>query len=116
MSYYKVTERLLAEKDIDVNLIRGRRRFEILSISLYHTATRLDTMLLRRLLAVLEIDPNLCVIGHSLISIAISYRYVSIVTCLLSIGSLDINGRGLIDPPIYRAVVYGYLDIVRLLV
>jgi hypothetical protein len=68
------------------------------SISLYHTATRLDTILLRRLLTVLEIDPNLYVIGHSLISITVSRGYVSTVTYLLSIGSLEINRRGFIDP------------------
>lgn len=88
----------------------------MLSISLHHAATRLDTMLLRRLLAVPEIDPNLCVIGHSPISIAVSRGCVSTVACLLSIGSLEINGRGFIDPPICQAAVYGHHDVVRLLV
>ena len=73
-------------------------------------------MLLRRLLAVPEIDPNLCVTGHSLISITVSRGCVSTVTYLLSIGSLEINRRDFIDPPIYQAAVYSHHNVVRLLV
>ncbi|CAG8275614.1 unnamed protein product [Penicillium olsonii] len=115
-SSYEITERLLAEKDIDVNLIGGRGRFEMPSTSLHHAATRLDTVLLRRLLAVPEIDPNLCVAGHSPISIAASRGCVSTVACLLGMGSLEINGRSFIDPPICQAAAHGHHDVVRLLV
>ncbi|CAG8256587.1 unnamed protein product, partial [Penicillium salamii] len=115
-SYYEITERLLAEKDIDVNLIGGRGRFEMPSTSLHHAATRLDTVLLLRLLAVPEIDPNLCVAGHSPISIAASRGCVSAVACLLSKGSVEINGRGFIDPPICQAAARGHHGVVRLLV
>lgn len=115
-SYYEITERLLAEKDIDVNLIGGRGRFEMPTTSLHHAATRLDTVLLLRLLAVPEIDPNLCVAGHSPISIAASRGCVSAVACLLSMGSLEINGRGIIDPPICQAAAHGHHDVVRLFV
>lgn len=73
----------------------------MLSISLYHTAARLDTVLLQRLLAVLEINLNICITGHSLISITISRGYVSAVTYLLNIGSIEINRRGFIDLLIY---------------
>ncbi|CAG7977422.1 unnamed protein product [Penicillium salamii] len=114
--YYEITERLLAEKDIDVNLIGGRGRFEIPSTSLHHAATRFDTVLLRRLLAVPEIDPNLCVAGHSPISIAASRGCVSTVACLLSMGSVEINGMGIIDLPICQAAARGHHDVVRLLV
>jgi hypothetical protein len=86
------------------------------SISLYHAAARLDTVLLRRLLTVLGISLNLYIRGHSLISVAVYHGRVNTVTCLLSIEGVEINRIDLIDPPICRAVVYSYLDMVRLLV
>ncbi|CAG7955566.1 unnamed protein product [Penicillium olsonii] len=115
-SSYEITERLLAEKDIDVNLIGGRGRFKMPSASLHHAATRLDNVLLLRLLVVPEIDPNLCVAGHSPISIAASRGCVSAVACLLSKGSVEINGRGFIDPSICQAAARGHHGVVRLLV
>ncbi|CAG8890751.1 unnamed protein product [Penicillium salamii] len=86
------------------------------STSLHHAAARLDTVLLRRLLAVPEIDPNVCVAGHSPISIAASRGCVSAVACLLNMGSVEINGRGFIDPPICQATARGHRGVVRLLV
>ncbi|CAG7988634.1 unnamed protein product [Penicillium salamii] len=115
-SYYEITKRLLVEKSINVKLIGGHRRFEILSTSLHHAAARLDIVLLRRLLVVAEIDPNICITGHSLISITTSCRLVSAVTYLLNIGSIEINGRGFINLSICQAVVYGHYDVVMLLV
>ncbi|CAG8274700.1 unnamed protein product [Penicillium olsonii] len=115
-SYYEITERLLAEKDIDVNLIGGRGRLGMPSTSLHHAAARLDTVLLRRLLSVPEIDPNVCVAGHSPISIAASRGCVSAVACLLNMASVEINGMGFIDPPICQAAANGHHDVVRLLV
>ncbi|CAG8216876.1 unnamed protein product, partial [Penicillium nalgiovense] len=112
----EITERLLAEKDIDVNFVGGRGRLEAPSTSLHHAATRLDTILLRRLLAVPGIALNLCVAGHSPISVAAYHGHVKTVACLLSMEGVEINGRGLIDPPICRAVSHGHLDMVRLLV
>jgi ankyrin repeat protein len=41
---------------------------------------------------------------------------VKTVACLLSMEGVEINGRGLIDPPICRAVTHGHHDVVRLLV
>jgi hypothetical protein len=38
------------------------------------------------------------------------------VACLLSMEGVEINGRGLIDPPICRAVAHGHPDVVILLV
>ena len=64
----------------------------------------------------LGIDLNLYIIGYSLISITASHGRVNTVTYLLTIGGVEINRRGLIDPLIYRAAIYGYHDIVRLLV
>ena len=112
----EITERLLAEKDIDINFVGGRGRLEAPSTSLHHAATRLDTILLRRLLAVPGIALNLCVAGHSPISVAAYHGHVKTVACLLSMEGVEINGRGLIDPPICRAVSHGHLDVVRLLV
>lgn len=63
-----------------------------------------------------RITLNLCVVGHSPISVTIYHGYVKTIAYLLSIEGVEINRRGLIDLPIYRAVLYGYLDIVRLLV
>ncbi|KAK9848357.1 hypothetical protein MYU51_016765 [Penicillium brevicompactum] len=115
-SYYEITERLLSENDIDVNHIGSCGRFEMPSTSLHHAAARLDIVLLRRLLAVLDIDPNLCAAGWSPISIAVSRGCVSAVACLLSKGNVEINGRGFIDPPICQAAAHGHYDVVRLLV
>jgi ankyrin repeat protein len=112
----EITERLLAEKDIDVNFVGGRGRLETLSTSLHHAATRLDTVLLRRLLAVPGMSLNLCVAGHSPISVAAYHGCVNTITCLLNMGSVEINGRGLIDPPLCRAAAHGHHDVVRLLV
>ncbi|CDM32595.1 F-box domain, cyclin-like [Penicillium roqueforti FM164] len=115
-SYDEITERLLAEKDIDINFVRGRGRLESPSTSLHHTAIRLDTILLQRLLTVPGIALNLCIAGHSPISVAVYHGHVKTVACLLSIEGVEINRRGLIDPPIYRAVSHSHLDVVRLLV
>ncbi|KAI3188526.1 hypothetical protein DTO003C3_10231 [Penicillium roqueforti] len=112
----EITERLLAEKDINVNFVGGRGRFEPPSTSLHHAATRLDTVTLRQLLAVPGIDPNLCVAGHSPISVAAYHGRMNTVVCLLGMEGVEINGRDLIDPPICRAVAHGHLDVVRLLV
>ena len=59
---------------------------------------------------------NLCVAGHSPISVAAYHGHVNMVACLLSRKGVEINGRGLIDPPICRAVAHGHLEVVRLLV
>jgi ankyrin repeat protein len=106
----------LAEKDIDVNFGGGRGRFETPSTSLHHATTRLDTTLLRRLLAVLGIGLNLCVAGHSPISVAAYNGCVNTVACLLSMESVEINGGGAIGPPICRAGAHGHHDVVRPLV
>jgi ankyrin repeat protein len=73
-------------------------------------------VLLLQLFAVPEIDPNLCVAGHSPISITACHGRVNTVACLLNIGAVEINGRGLIDPPICQAVAHGHHDVVSLLV
>ncbi|CAG8080624.1 unnamed protein product [Penicillium nalgiovense] len=112
----EITERLLAEKDINVNFVGGRGRFEPPSTSLHHAATRLDTVILRRLLEVPGIDPKLCVAGHSPISVAAYHGRMNTVACLLGMDGVEINGRDLVDPPICRAVAHGHLDVVRLLV
>ncbi|CRL30851.1 Ankyrin repeat-containing domain [Penicillium camemberti] len=105
----EITERLLADKDINVYFVRGRGRFETPSTSLHHATTRLDTVILRRLLAVPRVDPNLCVAGHS----AAYHRRMNTFACLLSIEGVEINGRDMIDPPLCRAVANGHLDVVR---
>jgi ankyrin repeat protein len=115
-SYDEITDRLLAEKDINVNFVGGCERIETLSTSLHHAATRLDTVPLRRLLAVPGIDLNIFVAGHSPISVAAYHGRVNTVACLLDIGGVEINGRGLIDPLICRAAAHGHHDVVRLLV
>ncbi|KAJ5471436.1 hypothetical protein N7530_008793 [Penicillium desertorum] len=108
--------KLLAEKDINVNFVGGRERLGTPSTSLHHAATRLDTVILRRLLAVPGIGLNLCVAGHSPISVAAYHGRVNTVAYLLSMGSVEINGRDVIDPPLCRAVAHGHLDVVSLLV
>ncbi|OGE46534.1 hypothetical protein PENARI_c203G03085, partial [Penicillium arizonense] len=111
-----ITDRLLAEKDINVNFVGGRGTSETPSTSLHHAAVRLDTVLLRRLLAVPGISLNLCVAGHSPISVAAYHGRVNTVACLLSMESVEINGRDVIDPSLCRAVAQGHLDVVGLLV
>ncbi|CAG8022806.1 unnamed protein product [Penicillium salamii] len=88
----EITERLLAEKDINVNFVGGRGKVETPSTSLHHAATRLDTVLLRRLLAVPRARSESLMEG------------------------VEINGRAVIDSPICQAVSHGHLDVVRLLV
>jgi ankyrin repeat protein len=112
----EITERLLAEKGINVNFVGGRGRFETASTSLHHAATRLDTMVLRQLLAVPGLDPNLCVAGRSPISIAAYHGRMSTVACLFSIEGVEISGKDIIDPPLCRAVAHGHLVVVSLLV
>lgn len=112
----ELTERLFAEKDINVNFVGGRGRFETASTSLHHAATRLDIVVLRQLLAVPGVDPNLCVAGHSPISIAAYHGRMSTVACLLSIEGVEINAKDIIDPSLCRAVAHGHLEVVRLLV
>jgi ankyrin repeat protein len=112
----EITERLLAEKDINVNFVGCRGRFETPSTSLHRAATRLDTVKLRQLLAVPGVDQNLCVAGHSPISVTAYHGRMNTVACLLSMEGVEINGKGLIDPPLCRAVAHGHLDVVRLLV
>ncbi|KAJ5474098.1 hypothetical protein N7475_003664 [Penicillium sp. IBT 31633x] len=116
LSCDEITDRLLAEKDINVNFVGGCGRLETPSTSLHHAAARLDTVLLRRLLTVPGIGLNLCVAGHSPISVAAYHGRVDTVACLLGIESVEINGRDVIDPPLCRAVAHGHLDVVRLLV
>ncbi|KAF3003916.1 hypothetical protein E8E15_001167 [Penicillium rubens] len=116
LSCDEITDRLLAEKDINVNFVGGCGRLETPSTSLHHAAARLDTVLLRRLLAVPGIGLNLCVAGHSPISVAAYHGCVDTVACLLGMESVEINGRDVIDPPLCRAVAHGHLDVVSLLV
>ncbi|CAG8243323.1 unnamed protein product, partial [Penicillium nalgiovense] len=116
LSYDEITDRLLAEKDINVNLVGGCGRLETPSTSLHHATARLDTVLLRRLLSVPGISLNICVAGHSPISVAAYHGRVNTVACLLGMESVEINGRDVIDPPLCRAVAHGHLDVVRLLV
>jgi len=65
---------------------------------------------------VLGINLNFRVAGYSLISVAVYHGRVNTITYLLNIGRVEINRRGLIDPLLYRAAVYGYYNVVRLLV
>jgi ankyrin repeat protein len=111
----EIAERLLAERDVDVNFVGGSGQFEP-STSLHHAAARLDTVLLLQLCAVPGINLNLCVGGYSPISVAACNGGMDTVTCLLNMGAVEINGRGLMDPPICRAVAHGHHDVVRLLV
>jgi ankyrin repeat protein len=115
-SYYEVTERLLAEKDIDVNFVGSHGRSETPSTSLHHAAARLNPGLLRRLFAVPGINLNLSVAGYPPISVAAYHGRMAAVTCPLQIGGVEINGRGLIDPPICQAVARGHHNVVRFLV
>ena len=112
----EITERLLAERDIDINFIGGHGRFQTPSTSLYLAVARWDTVLLRRLLAVPGIDPNLCVAGQFPFCVAADHGHVGAMVMLLNIGSVEINGRGLADPPICRATEKGHHEAVRLLV
>jgi ankyrin repeat protein len=59
LSYDEITERLLAVKNIDANLIGGSGRLDTPSAPLHHAATRLDTTILKQLLAAPGIDLNI---------------------------------------------------------
>jgi ankyrin repeat protein len=116
MSCDEITERLLDERSIDINFIGGRGRYQTPSTSLHHAAARLDTVILRRLLAVPGIDLNLCAAGQSPFSVAVAHGNVKTMTMLLNVGGVEINGRGLADPPICRAAEKGHREAVKLLV
>ncbi|OGE47214.1 hypothetical protein PENARI_c054G00573 [Penicillium arizonense] len=58
----------------------------------------------------------ICVAGQSLLSAAAAHGRVNTVARLLKVEEVDINGRGLADPPICRAAARGHLDVVGLLV
>ncbi|CAG8892884.1 unnamed protein product [Penicillium nalgiovense] len=90
----EITERLLAEKVIYVNSLEAVEALRPLP----------------------GIALNLCVAGHSPISVAAYHGHLKTVAFLLSMEGVEINGRGLMDPPICRAVSHGHLDMVRLLV
>jgi ankyrin repeat protein len=77
---------------------------------------RLDTIRLRRLLAVPGVALNLCVAGHTPIFVAAYHGRINTLACLLSIEGVDINRMDSIDPPVCRAVAHGHFDVVRLLV
>jgi len=116
MSCDEITERLLDERSIDINFIGGRGRYQTPSTSLHHAVARLDTVVLRRLLAMPGIDPNLCAAGQSPFSVAVAHGYVKTMMMLLNEGDVEINGRGLADPPICRAAEEGHREAVKLLV
>ncbi|KAJ5264615.1 hypothetical protein N7505_007408 [Penicillium chrysogenum] len=103
----EITERLLAEKGINVNFAGGRGRFETASTSLHHAATKLDTVVLRQLLAVPGVNPN--------ISLQASLQ-VLLLHITETIKGVEINGKDIIDRPLFRAVAHGHLDVVRLVV
>ncbi|KAJ5808866.1 hypothetical protein N7474_010135 [Penicillium riverlandense] len=71
MSCDGITERLLNERSIDINSIGGCGRFQTPSTSLHHVVKRLDTVVLRRLLAVPGIELNICAAGQSPFSVAV---------------------------------------------
>ncbi|CAG8108096.1 unnamed protein product [Penicillium salamii] len=97
----EITERLLAEKDINVNFVGGRGK----TPCSYDGCLRCPGLGL-----------NLCVAGHSPISVAAYHGRVNTVAFLLSMEGVEINGRAVIDSPICQAVSHGHLDVVRLLV
>lgn len=116
-SYDEITERLLVAEGVDVNLIGGCGRFDTPSTSLHHAVTRLDTMILKPLLAAPGIELNVCAARQTPFSAAAAAGRVNTLTMLLRVRGVEINtGRELIDPPLCQTAAGGHVEAVRLLV
>ncbi|CAI7600315.1 unnamed protein product [Penicillium pancosmium] len=117
LSYDEITERLLAVKNIDANLIGGSGRLDTPSAPLHHAATRLDTTILKQLLAAPGIDLNIYAARQTPFSAAAAAGRVSAMRILMSQRGVEINTGGiLMNPPLCQAAVGGHLEAVRLLV
>jgi ankyrin repeat protein len=117
LSYYEITERLLAEEDIDANLIGGFGRLDTPSVPLHHAATRSNILILKQLLATLGIDPNICAARQTPFSAAAAAGRVNAMKILLGERGVEINtGRILMDPPLCQAAAGCHVEAVRLLV
>jgi ankyrin repeat protein len=117
LSYYAITERLLAEKNIDANLIGGVGRLDIPSAPLHHAATWSDTIISKQLLAAPGIDLNICSARQTPFSAAAAAGRVNVMKILLGEKGVEINRGGiLMDPPLCQAAAGGHAEAVGLLV
>lgn len=113
----EITEKLLAAKDIDANLIGGFGRLDKPSAPLHYAVTHSDTIILKQLLAVPGINLNVCAARQTPFSAAAAVGRVNTMTMLLGVDGVEIDtSRELIDPPLCQAAVGGCLEAVRLLV
>ncbi|KAK9846669.1 hypothetical protein MYU51_001949 [Penicillium brevicompactum] len=112
-----VTKRLLSEDDVDVNVVGGGGRYDRPSTSLHHAVRRLDTVVLRWLLAVPSLDPNICASFQSPLCLAIREGHTAVLRLLLTHKDIQINAQhsgG--DAPLCLATENGNVDAVKLLV
>ncbi|KAF3007133.1 hypothetical protein E8E15_001879 [Penicillium rubens] len=112
-----VTKRLLSEDDVDVNVVGGGGRYDEPSTSLHHAVRRLDTVVLRWLLAVPSLDPNICASFQSPLCLAIREGNTAVLRLLLTHKDIQINAQHPYgDAPICLATENGNVDAVKLLV
>jgi ankyrin repeat protein len=117
LSYDEITERLLAVKNIDANLIGGSGQLDTPSAPLHHAASRLDTTILEQLLAAPGIDLNIYAARQTPFSAAAAAGRVSAMRIFMNQRGVEINTGGiLMDPPLCQTAVGGHLKTVRLLV
>jgi len=95
----------------------GGGRYDEPSTSLHHAVRRLDTIVLRWLLAVPALDPNTCASFQSPLCLAIREGNTAVLRLLLTHKDIEINAQHSYgDAPICLAIENGNVDAVKLLV
>ncbi|KAJ6103669.1 hypothetical protein N7486_003891 [Penicillium sp. IBT 16267x] len=112
-----VTRRLLEEEDVEVNTLGRSGRYDNPSTSLHHLAIRRDTTVLRWILGLPALDPNLCGGSQSPLCLAIQEGNTAVMGLLLAQKKTQINAiNPHSDSPLLLATQRGHVDMVRLLV
>ncbi|KAJ5267732.1 hypothetical protein N7478_010540 [Penicillium angulare] len=115
--YDRVTQRLLEEKDVEINTLGTCGKYDSPSTSLHHLARRNDTTVLGWFLSRPSLDPNLCGGSQSPLCLAIQQGNTAVVRLLLTHKKTQINALEIPnDSPLLLATQEGHRDMVELLV
>ncbi|KAF3004654.1 hypothetical protein E8E15_001260 [Penicillium rubens] len=113
----RVTQRLLEEKDVEINTLGTCGKYDRPSTSLHHLARRRDTNVLGWFLSRPTLDPNLCFGSQAALCLAIQEGNTAVVRLLLTHPKTDINAMDIhSNLPLFLATQEGHRDIVELLV
>jgi ankyrin repeat protein len=117
LSHDCVTQRLLAEKDVEINALGTCGKYDSPSTSLHHLARRRDTNVLSWFLSRPTLDPNLCFGSQTALCLAIQQGNTAVVRLLLAHEKTQINAMDIYsNSPLFLATQEGHRDIVELLV